>query len=262
MSRNCHRCVFAEFDKNRAQNGCKLGMLQKFIGKGFDIQSEVVYEPVPDKEGEVLERLVAVPQTICRKKRGPEWAEFHKDCADLDGQIAKENSLAHAFIVVFDPDKEYKEEEISRTLHSIATQTLPSNEFTVLVREKHRFPTVILGTTGMKWRRVCVYENEFPVYEHIRRILSKIDAYFYTLVEPGFEVPTDFVEKLDAHFNHEFKQFQLAEPADDTLNGLTCYIPTHAKYGSWNFIKFECEEQKCPHVIVKINEVYPEWPQK
>ncbi len=246
---NCEDCIFAASDGNY-QTGCHAGMPPKFETKGIQMRE------IEGKDGFHYLEI----DTVCRMKRIDKWAKKNNvnDFWQAEDLAKRENQLHHSFIVYLRPDREYSPADIEKTLTSLKAQTLSPREIVLIERENHKTPTRVLADSELKWRRVTVYEDK-PMDVILWEAIQKIDAYFYTLVEPGFEIPADFAATINSYFNDKFCQFQLLESADDSYNGVTCYIPTHYTFGTFEGIKTCCAEQNCSYMVKKINEVYPKW---
>jgi hypothetical protein len=216
---SCAKCVFAQYE-GKTQTGCTLNRL-----KGF---GDAVVEAY-DEEGEFF--VVNGRRCVAYRPKDSEWATKHE--GDPVAAVKAELALKLALIIPLPAQPSLH--DLARTVESLKSQSkLPQEVF--FVHDRGVSPKVVhpflwqsLGNL-VTWRMVAVLSEDASEGEKVDAAVNAVKASgFYTVVRPGFALPTDFVAQLDDALNERLERFCVLTP-EESGNALTVQLAFHNHY--------------------------------
>ena len=214
----CKNCIFAVY-KEKTQTGCKLGRTAKFQAAGNLVEAE-------DTEKEFF----IVNGRYCNAFQDPN-SKFAKNFKPEDwvATMRKGIQLRLSVLVVLENAQHYHDLDI--TAESLKNQTLPphqvifvNNQKTIRPSEFHARLFKLLGNS-ITWRINQICEPNASKGRAIDHAMTNVDGAFYTVIEPGFALPPDFIRELDVSLNDNMERFSLLLPHEG--NCLTVQTSLH-----------------------------------
>lgn len=228
---SCKDCIFAEYN-GITQIGCQFGLIEK--------HKDVIEAYDNEKE------FYIINQRICLNKRTQEWAERFKG-RNLKKVVINQLELKWHPIIFFnntanllksiDSIKKQKIQPIHVTVINPAASPVPAHKITKWIK-------------GFASWRVQGMEDEISRYDQIDLVIDKYRYPLYFIIDAGFELDSNMINKLNTLINEELLTFGMIINEEKTLY----IIPTimHERFGG-NAFGVSLEEkirEKCPQTIL------------
>lgn len=242
----CRDCIFAEFTEDAiTQTGCKLGKLDIYRDKDKA-------KAIEDENGLEYYEI----STFCNTCRDKTWDDKFSDPIE---RVIKEVEIKIDGIIVEDTKNKDWEKDVFTSVNSLLAQTIrPCRIVIVCYRKTQSFTKLkdFLDKAEIKYDIVNVLEYAGNINELINHGVKKCRNQFYTIVESGSELPSDFFEKLNTIVNVDLDQFSMIEPRKQ-LTGLTIQRKLHhiiqnlvgKDFNIVEVVKKLASEQNLPHMV-------------
>lgn len=251
----CRDCIFATWYDD-VQEDCELNRIEK-----FHEHNEVSLENEGDKQYYKI-------NTICNACRNKEWFEREKENGIEDPKKNLWDQLSNQYDIVLTAyvspydSKVINVDKILSTIESAKNQSLQPKSIIVVCNDIYVSYVKLfnkikdkLSDTDIKYELVRVLdESDFRAC--IDKGVTKCKGLYYSVFLPGYDIPTDFIEKLNNLANKEMVQFSMVEPIE-TSNGLTIQRQLHTLLHGNKAMKIEdkirelAQEQNVKHMIRK-----------
>ena len=264
----CRDCVFAQYDGN-TQIGCKLGKLDLLKENGG-----VITEVYDDSKKEYY----VISDRFCVFWRRPSW--LNKDEVKRFGaeETARKEVQARFAAIIYINDKSSLE-DIEKTVISLINQNLQPRKLIVannsplkpskLVSLGKDFSVNLLfpkqgGESKTYWKIEQIKEDKASFSRCVDIAIKGVSANeqnYYCSFVAGFQVPKDFIHKIDVALNDDMKRFLLLTAQGN--NGQVAQVHMHKSIqGNYtkpflDKMKTVTEEQKCPQLIQKVTDIVP-----
>jgi hypothetical protein len=235
----CKDCVFADFNQDDVQTGCQFGRLPRFEKNGAVITQEeadfVTYFRV---------------SRFCTAVRTQEWADRQSDQTPAGLRIAAYEEFKLRPLAVVYVDSSHSDEDVERSIASLASQDLPPAHLTVCYRGQFGRAESRAMRFGMEpppfsWNVIQGEEATPEQHEQYdgddyRRLIDEAvyptSLLHYTAAKAGFVWPEGFFDKLDYAKNIDLKQIVGVYPkADRPGEGFLSLVPFHRQAGENRF---------------------------
>lgn len=173
----CKECVFATYDNN-TQNGCSIGMIDKFKNAGYEILE------VYDNEKEFF----VINDKKCIFMRPHTWLE-KTQCQNIEEArvlATTENNIK--YILILDIDDNTTLESIQNTIGCFQTQNITPIGILVMTDQSHKLKVEIkqiaqlLNKQNIKWRIQKFIDQDMSFSQKIKAIVQSAPVnryYFY-----------------------------------------------------------------------------------
>ena len=208
----------------KTQTGCYLKRLDKLQEQGAKIVEAFAAD---------FTEFYAVEEKLCICKRPVEWqnAQSGKSLDELARLCRDEIRMRlHVIIPVHNPKSTI--EDVLATVHSLSKQTLKPALITVVINTELK-PIVLLREmrqfNDLTWRLKSMTERrslrdciDYTVTDGLIKNIA-----WYSIFNPGFIVPADFVESLDRDLNDNMARWAMLLPYNKNRDGFVCSTKLH-----------------------------------
>lgn len=219
----CNNCVFAKYDADQVQVGCKAGRLEQFIQQGVTVRKS--WDSPADWSGDGppprIGKEFYLIERACNLSRphDSEWANETPQEEWLSKARAEVTTRFHA--VMYAPNGT-STEEVLKTVRSLAGQT-PNPAVTVVITGTAPRPSEVMAALkkefgrGLNWNVRLQAErlrDGNPVgrgraIDSVVNELRPSDAQFYGVFDAGSEVPPGLLAEIDVALNDQLERFVL-----------------------------------------------------
>jgi hypothetical protein len=249
----CKECVFASWDGN-TQSGCNLDRIDRFEDQGLTTLKE--------EDGKQFFLI----DTFCNTCRNDEWADRQKD--DVYDVIKREMELKVDLFVLSLFQGDEAEAKIKQTLLSVLEMELKPKKLVIVIMKKKKDYAKILtaiesimvdedGKQIIPFRLVGVFRTTANTLgELVDEGFSKAENVFYCTFSAGYEIPSNYLKKVDHLVNVEMEKFSMIEPLDQfdgfmVQNALHKILYGNNKMPLSEKVKILAEEQEVKHMVRK-----------
>jgi hypothetical protein len=209
MITSCEDCVFAEYDGNE-QVDCKLDRLEKFQQNGatlkFDTDTDRHHYKIHDR--------------VCIACRNNKWGTEHPKRKWIE-LVTKEMEIQCDFLIYIDHGSDLQ--EIESTMHSVQQQNIKPKSITMILGHEvdsisipEIIDILIRDAEGIPW---YVEEIKSEKALPIDQALTSCKAPYYAVFHSGYDIPKDFLVKLNDALNSDLLQVIAVKP-DENDNGM------------------------------------------
>ena len=214
----CRDCIFATWNDNKEQTGCRFDKIRKYKQWGVEVKPEV--------EGD---RTFYAINALCTTSRSVTWNKYNKDAPIdiLQALARKEVQLPVDCIVMCEDDEDIK--KLERTVKCALNQTMPFKRIFVGVPTETPSEYIIFCIekigTQCEWEVVQInnsaLEEDKPLYfAQIDQVVIKSQSVYYAIFEAGGTIDPRFVEAIDNAINDRLHRFLAIRPLNEPLHGL------------------------------------------
>ncbi len=212
----CRDCIFAEFTEDSVtQTGCRLGRLDKYRDKGKT-------NLIEDENGLEYYEI----STFCNTCRDKMWDDKFSEPVE---RVMNEVQLKVDAIIIDDSNHENWQQDIEISIKSLINQSLQPCRIVIVCYRKTKPITALrelMDKSGIKYDIVNVLDYSSTPYALLNHGVKKCRNQFYTVVESGDELQSDYFSKINSLINDELAQFSMIEPQEQ-LTGLTIQRKLH-----------------------------------
>lgn len=239
----CEKCEFAVVDpESKQQVDCRIGRLQKYSDNLLLAEAQNGFYII---------------NTWCNAYRNKGYCANHT-IENLQQEIAIQSD----FIILAIKAKESNDvASIITSVKCAHNQLIKPSRLIIVVQDlafsyKELYDS-IAAISDIPFIIVKMVDPEADVATCIDTAVSKCSAMYYTLWVAGFDIPIDYLSKLNFIINDELKQFSMIEYEADELNGFTVQTQLHkildGNINAWigEKIKFIAEQQNKKEMVVR-----------
>lgn len=242
MITSCQDCVFAEY-LGHSQIGCKVRLLHKYLVKG--IAQEAWNRDIKDKQ-----EFYILPDVACIGKIPVDFLPKEVTVDEAAEFVKNKLKLVWQAIIIV------KDESIEATLISLAKQSIPPANVTVILTHDStlssgKIANMLKRLSFKSWR---VMETENPELSRgnlIDLVLDKYTNPFYMVLEPTKTLEDTFLTDLNRVINEEFTGFGILK-----LEGIEFVATGVHKFFNGNSFGSTLEEKlieaKCQDKIITL----------
>jgi hypothetical protein len=203
---SCKQCKFAMY-KDKTQTDCLIGKIDDFRKQNINIIE--AYDE--EKEFYVIQR-------ICQYYRGPNWLYYNDEDLECCGQVDKEVCIQCDFVVYI--DSEVLEDKIISTCKSILHSEIKPSQVVFIVNHNDIKPAQIRRIAeqfGVKYRIELI--TKATKDQCINFMGDKCLGTYFAIFDAGYEIPPDYLTKLNNIINTDMKSLLVYLPKNIT-NGV------------------------------------------
>jgi hypothetical protein len=248
ITTSCRDCCFAKFDDAvENQIACEANRLVQF---GILEKTKIKV----DKETDLKYYEI---QGVCNMCRPTEWAKNYENPLD---RAIKEVKTSISFVVLAKDN----DDALIETLSSAYSQAHAPQKIVVMNYRRAGLPTRILdwfkGCSNLQYEVVNILDTD-DIGVLIDRAARKLKSHYYTILEEGKTIPSNFTSRLNKAINQDLCQISMIRPKDG-LNGLTVHLRSHNTLGGnnnlriWEKIDELAKNQGLTHMIYSYSTLF------
>lgn len=205
---SCKDCIFAIYE-NKTQTGCDFNnRTERYKEKGLLIDAQ-------DDENQFF----IVNRKFCLAKRNYQWLKNqdfdHSTTEILVDAVRDEMSVNYAYIVYFGEATEEAIEKLHNTIKAVMSSRIAPHQIVVVNNTggtevfEHRLVNLLTGMTHgtkTKWSLKNIVEQ----CDRSRALLisvKEVNVRLFLICDAGYEIPKEYISKLDTIVNDELKDF-------------------------------------------------------
>jgi len=244
VNTKCKDCIFAQYDENNIQSGCKLNRLELFYNKGITMLET-------EEDGKVFYTLDGKFCYYCRNR---EWVDLYKKHLKVDEIdelyiIKQELKLQYNAIILSNDSLE----DVKKTYGNLLGQSIKPLHITILKYsddkvQDRQYVKYFRTKEFSGWKLEKMTKNRAE--QHIGRdvqLVFNVHKHPYTLViEAGKTLPANTFTKVNHQITEELFTFGVL-----LGNGSKFVSKTVMDYLNvlYNDVELILEDEKCQHLI-------------
>lgn len=230
----CEDCVFAKVRESK-ENSCTIGRLNKF--------SKVAKQ----KNG-----YFKVVDRYCSALRERDWLKGKPE-NNLDVIVRAEMLIKTDVLILLDKDAVFDMDAVKLTLDSIEAQVLSPGEVAIVLNNTGVKPSSFIPHlkkyTKFNWR-IDQLKFDTTTAKAIDNSVGRSKSQYYTIVYPGYIMPTDFLADIDEAINERLEQVSIILP-EANGNCLTVSMLTHKRlYGHQPMLTSEIDHETKDNLVL------------
>ena len=230
INTSCEKCIFAKFDSENRQIGCKADRLDKFVERG--VKLDLLKNE--DKESYIIKNRICL---MCCTEQTVQQLQLKNPLLEMRKRIALKSTI---YVLA---DEEHNLDDIKITLYSLIDQFLKPTEIVVILHSqtisRPALSKFLLeleeDNKWLAWRISHIHEcgdnGEKPSREWcLDHTIKTCKTLFYGVFLAGFQVPNEYLSNIDYSLNDELHRFVVLRPADGYWNGAFVHISVHKNF--------------------------------
>jgi hypothetical protein len=255
---SCGTCIFAKYNDEKTQNGCRAGIIDKIKEKNkitLSYDNGTTYFIIED--------------FVCNFWRPIAWKSAKGIDEPIDAllEFARAESTLKCDIVIY-CYKTNTFEELKRTLDSIKSMSLKPYNIILLNDGMSTLPEFLTWVDkqlqGMRFRTEFIIEQQPNILKALDIGIEKSKSSFVATFSAGFSIPTDFLKLIDKAIYDDLERFVLLKSISPTnINGMVVMRKLFTTLSGNKYrplleiTEALCKEQKCLHMIRPVAEIVP-----
>ena len=256
----CMGCVFAEYDKNNIQVGCKANRIEKFQNANIPI-STIVTEDITS---------YIIEGKACIYYRNKDWITANYPDINNEELLSKVKSQLkipyHAIVFYRQEDSI---ENIKNRLLELDQQYVKPKVVTLIDRSHREKPItselmLLFQDYSFDYWRIqtikTVDQTDIEIIDLVYDSTKKLSFMFYIAFESRHPIPASFSQEIHTAVQDDMKAFTVLLPNSQNV-GAGALKAAHAKHAGNSFgVPLETKiihYDDAPHLIQKVEEICP-----
>tara|TARA_B100001123_G_C15271597_1_gene1010533 strand:+ start:599 stop:1426 length:828 start_codon:yes stop_codon:yes gene_type:complete len=256
----CLDCVFAEYDENNKQTGCRAGRLEQFRNANIPI-SDITHDNTTS---------YIIEGKACIYYRNKEWAHEKykgKDDQEIFSIVQQQLNIPYHAIVFLRKDDNI--DDAKMRLSELEQQKVKPKIVTLVDRSHSEVAITpqllqLFNKYSFAYWRVqtvqATDQTDIQVVDLIYDSTKQIPFMFYICFESRSPIPSEFSEEIHTAVQDNMQAFTVLLPNADNVGGGALKV-AHAKHAGNSFdIPLETKiihYDDAPHLIKKVEDICP-----